>query len=66
MNILEPGEISRLEITKPDKDIIRLTEKILDQNKMILEMNAKLLLVLTAPIRVMEKHDTGLNIQDIF
>lgn len=50
----EPSEINHLKITKPDKDIIRLTEKILDQNKMILEMNSKLLLVLAGPVRMME------------
>jgi len=61
---ITPGEISNLKIIGPNKNIIRFTEKILDQNKTILEMNSRLLLVLAAPVRVMEKYDIGWDLED--
>lgn len=38
-----------IEQIPPNQDVIRMTEKILDQNKQILEMNAKLLAAFSNP-----------------
>lgn len=44
----------RCERTEPDENLIRLTEKILDQNGEILQMNAKLLAWINAPMMLVE------------
>lgn len=43
---------------KPDENVIRLTEKILEQNAQILQINAKLLGWLNAPVMIVEAEKT--------
>jgi hypothetical protein len=44
--------MERIEQIEPNKDIIRMTEKILEQNQVILDMNARLLAVFQSPALV--------------
>ena len=43
-------EMQQIEVVKPNKDILDVTKEIISQNRMILEMNTKLLLVLSTPV----------------
>lgn len=49
---IKPGKLTHLEILKPDPDLIRLTELIINQNKIILDMNARLLSALASPLAI--------------
>lgn len=46
------GKIEMLEAPELNQDMVRLTETILAQNAKILEMNSRLLTVLSAPLHV--------------
>ena len=46
---MEMMNIDRFELVLPNPDLIRLTEKVVEQNRLIIEMNATLLRHLAAP-----------------
>ncbi len=44
-----------VEVTEPDKKMVALTKAVLEQNKMVLKMNAKLIDSLSAPVTITER-----------
>ena len=46
-------------VTEFNKDIIQLTNKILDQNRIIIESNAKLLEMLSSPMFALKDDQEG-------
>lgn len=47
---LNPGEIEELKECSNNPELLRLTEKVIQQNNKILEMNARLLVVFSTPM----------------
>ena len=43
-------KIGDVEVVQPNPEYLAMVQKILDQNQLIVEMNAKLLIALTTPI----------------
>jgi hypothetical protein len=57
---MKPEKIQRFERFEPNPDLIRLTEKIIDQNNKIIEMNARLLAALNSmPVLFSEESVPG-------
>ncbi|MCP3177289.1 hypothetical protein MJO47_09280 [Desulfuromonas sp. KJ2020] len=53
------GKLEAFEPAPPNPDIVRMTETVLAQNEKIIEMNARLLAVLTAPMQMVAWREEG-------
>jgi hypothetical protein len=55
----EKLKVGDVEMVKTSDDLIRITEAVIDQNKMILEMNARLLAEINTPRLVVSLDNKG-------